>query len=209
MLIILTKFAIALTAVLSFTMGIYTLLKNPKGRPSQLWFLNSIVVFIWSASGFALMVLESYTLAILAVKFFHFTTAFLFQEKAKKLFIIFGYAITSLIIILIFFSTLILKDYAYLEGFGYYGIPGALFYLLVITFLGYIIYTFYLLVRGYQASDGIRRKQIIYLIIGSGLGYLGASTGFFVNIFNVFPYGWLVIPIYPLLITYAIYLKKY
>ncbi|MBU1163957.1 hypothetical protein KKA15_00150 [Patescibacteria group bacterium] len=220
MLLILTKISVILTAIFAFGMGVYTLYKNPKAKVNQIWFLNNLVVMIWAISGCIIMMTSSYATGILGVKisfigvtlavlFFHFVTTFLFQEKRHKLKIIIGYIVLALIIILIAFSKLFLKDINYLNGFGYYALPGLLFNYVVVFFSIYVVYTFYLLFKAYKVADGIKKKQIYYLILGLGIGFLGASTGFLINIFEVFPYGWLLVPFYPILISYGMFLKKY
>jgi len=220
MLLLLTKISIVLTAIFAFSMGVYTLYKNPKARVNQIWFVHNIIVTIWAASGYLIMVTSRDVHGVINVKltfvgiltaifFFHFVTIFLYQEKAHRLKIIIGYSISFLFVILLFASSLVLKDFSYLAGFGYYAVPGVLFNYLVIFFFLYVAYSFYLLIKAYGVSDGIKKKQIFYILAGMVFGYLGASTGFLINLFNVFPYGWILVPFYPILITYGIFLKKY
>jgi|GEM_PF-3624787 len=68
-----------------------------------------------------------------------------------------------------------------------------------------VLYAHAIFVKEFVVSRGNRRIQMKYLLIGSGIGFLGGCTTFLpIYGFRLFPYGVFLVPIYIFLVGFAI-----
>jgi signal transduction histidine kinase len=68
-----------------------------------------------------------------------------------------------------------------------------------------VAYSLFLLFQKFRSSAGIRKNQIRYLLLGMLLGFSGGITNFLpVFGINFYPFGNVTIPLYCLIVTYAI-----
>lgn len=110
------------------------------------------------------------------VSFLHFATAFL--EINRKKVVAFGYLL-SLFFASFVFSPLYIKDMRPVSIFPWWGVPGILYYFFLMMFLVYAVYACYLLFRHYRTAETTRRKQqILYILVGMIIGYVGGSSNF-------------------------------
>lgn len=210
-----------LLIVFSFGLGIFSLYTNPKSRVVQVWFLMSMAVAVWS-SGYLLTSLQAdqssafQTLRILylgacfiPVLYFHFVTAFLFRNGRQKTLIIVGYALAVIFALLVLASNYIIKGARYLDGFGHYediSYPGFLFFLAYFVFFVGLAIIF--LVIDHRRNGGVRRRQIFYILLASLIGFIGGATNFVTDLTGIYPYGQWVAWLYPVLITYGIFIDE-
>jgi signal transduction histidine kinase len=134
--------------------------------------------------------------------FLHFVISLLKLKKNKLILLVYG---LSLIFLIIDFTPLFIKDVGPILSFNYYGIPGMVFPIFLISFLSIIGYSHYLLVKFFRKSEGQVRNQLRYLLFATIIGFLGGVTTFLPN-FNieVFPFGFYLISIYVVITSYAI-----
>jgi signal transduction histidine kinase len=87
----------------------------------------------------------------------------------------------------------------------FFDVPGPLYYPYVVLWFSIVIYTQILLLRFFLNSTGRLRTQILYFIMGQIFGFSGGITNFFPTFgIEFYPFGNFTIPIYCLVITYAI-----
>ncbi len=147
--------------------------------------------------------------ALIPVLFVHFVKEF-FRDQRRIISVRLLstlYVFAGLLIFLCINGTLV-SDVAPKYGIKYLMVaePGYI-YLVVFFTLGATLGLVGLL-RGYFASQGLRRNQLKYLLFGSLLGYVGGAHNFLylydITIFPLFPYGSYAIPIYVSSTAYAI-----
>jgi len=210
-----------LLVILSFGLGIFSLIRNPKAKVVQLWFLLSMAVTIWSvgyvksllatesASGFLSLRIVYFGAALIPILYFHFVSTFLFLNKKFSYLIYTGYALAFIFLILNTLTDLVIKGAKYLENFGYYeDVTNLGFKLFLAYFLFFAGFSIYLLFSVYRRSDGLRRRQIFYILLASLFGFLGGISNFVMDLTGSYPYGQLIVWLYPLLITYGIYIDE-
>jgi signal transduction histidine kinase len=207
-------FSAALLGTLSFLVGIFVYAKNRTSNVNKTWMILNFSASLWSWSLFARELSLDKATALFFVRlcyvgaisipaiFFRFTISLLKVTKNKLLFSIY---ILSLIFIILDFTPLFIKDVKPILSFRYYGIPGTIFPFFVISFIGIIGYSHYILIQHLKRSEGKVRTQVKYLLLATIIGFLGGVSTFLPN-FNVeiFPFGFYLISIYVGIISYAI-----
>lgn len=98
-----------------------------------------------------------------------------------------------------------IRDMVPKNGFNYYVDAGFGYYIYLVYFIIIVTYGFILLFRGQAQATGVKSSQIKYVILASILGFTGAGSAFLLS-FNIYfpPYPFILLPIFPLLILYAI-----
>ena len=125
--------------------------------------------------------------------------------KLEKNRLIVAFYAFSLIFLVFDFTPLFIKDVGPILSFRYYGIPGIGLPFLYISFVGIIGYSHYILIKYFKKSEGQTRNQIRYLLFAAIIGFFGGVSTF-LPVFNieVFPFGFYLISIYVVIISYAI-----
>ncbi len=207
---------------LAFNLGVFSLWRNPKARVVQLWFLTSMAVTVWgigyllainaqsdAESFFYLRRLVYVGASLIPIFSFHFIAAFLFKHIKYKSLIFFGYILGLIFLILINFTNFIIKGVQYLENFGRYEeVANFGFKLFLIYFLFFAFFGFYLLLIGYKENDGIRKRQIFYFILAHTFGFLGGISNFITDLNGIYPYGQMIVWLYPIFVTYGIFINE-
>ena len=68
-----------------------------------------------------------------------------------------------------------------------------------------LLYSFYLLIKALLTSRGSEKNRLKYIIIGSGIGWIGGHSCLVTYLNqNIYPYGDILLGIFPLIIAYAI-----
>ena len=111
----------------------------------------------------------------------------------------------GLIFILFTFSPFLLSGVRYVFHSFYYATPGYAYHIFTVLWISIVIYSHYLLFLQYFHADGVRRSQILYLFFGSFIGFSGGITYFLIGYgIDIYPVGNFTIPLYCLIVTYAI-----
>ena len=90
-------------------------------------------------------------------------------------------------------------------GFPFWPTAGPAYIYFIIYFLVFATYGCYLLLKELRVASGAKRNQLIYIFVGSMIGYIGGSTNFplWYDI-KVYPVGNILSSVYVGLIGYAI-----
>ena len=209
-----------LIAAIFFTVfGFFTYAKNRKELVNKLFGLLSLVFAIWSYAWFALLLTrESSELAffwarllnagatLIPIFYLHWVLSVLGLHKKKRYLIATGYVITLLFFIFSFSENYI-KGVHSVFFFPFWPTAGPLYkWFLIFGYLGIVGYAFYLLIREFKKSRGEKRYQISYVIIGSLLGFGGGAINFplMYNLEILQPFGVFAIIACPLVLSYAV-----
>lgn len=139
---------------------------------------------------------------VIPAVFFHFVVSIIRQVNYKLVFAIYA---LSFIFQVFNITPLFIKDAGPILSFRYWGIPGSVYPLFVISFVAIIGYSHYVLIKYFKKSEGQIRNQIRYLLLATVIGFLGGSTGFLPNFsIEIFPFGFYLLSIYVILVSYAI-----
>jgi len=204
----------ALTGTLSLLLGIFVYLKNRSSILNQVCMFLNLSISLWSWSLFARELVYEKTIALFFVRlcyvgavlipafFLHFVSSLVKQERNRLIF--FAYAL-SLIYLAFVFTPLFIKDVGPILSFRFYGMPGTVYPLYAFSFVTVTGYSHYILIRHFKKSEGQTRNQIRYLLFAAFIGFFGGVSTF-LPIFNieVFPFGFYLISLYVLIVSYAI-----
>lgn len=197
------------------------MIKNARSKAVILWFLTCMAVGVWGV-GLSLLlfaknnyqaIICDYILyagaSLIPIFFYHFVSVLILQEKKDRLFIISGYIIALIFFIFNFIPPLLASGASGKCGFNFWVDAGIFYIPFVIYFWIYIIMSIYQLIKSYKRSDGISKRKVFYIIIGAVIAIGGGGTNFFPQLFGIYPFGNFVTFLYPILITYGMFLKKY
>ena len=210
-----------LFVIFSFGVGIFSLAKNPKSRVVKVWFLTSMAIGLWGIGLLLLLVSKTEQQAFLYSKllhigaafipifFCHFILIFLYQEQKRKTFLILGYILATVFTVLTFTGSLMVsKVVSDAFGFNFWFEVGSLYFVFITYFSLYAISAIYFLTKGYKQNDGIRRRQIFFLLIATIVGFGGGMSNFLPQTAGIYPFGHFVAWLYPLFITYGIFIDE-
>ncbi len=219
---IILTYSVGLLAVLSFVLGIYSIIVNSKSFTVKLWFLLSMAIAFWSANLFMLMnfsktenngIFYSKLLHVgasfIPIFFYHFVLSFSFQlgDKRKQIFLKFGYALATIFAALSL-TPLIGSGVSPRSGFPFWVDAGILYPFLLIYFWTYVFATLYFLYQAYTNTGGVMKKKTLYLLIASIIAFGFGGTNFLPQTIGIYPFGGFIIWIYPILVTYGIFLDN-
>jgi signal transduction histidine kinase len=143
---------------------------------------------------------------LIPIFYYQFTVYFLQLEKRLfyRISIIAGYFLAFLFLVLTP-SSLLVEDLEQKFSFVYWPNAGQLYIFFIVFFAFFFLMTAYIYLRGYQEEQGIKKEQIKYLLLGTGVGFIGGATNFplWYDI-PVLPYGNILVSIYVLFTAYAI-----
>jgi len=208
---------VAAILVLFFNFFVY--LKNKKSKVNLTFATFGFFISLWLFS-FAI----AYNIVNLALKLFWFKIgyigitfipcgfyAFIFflLERKKDKFIVFFNYILGVCFVILNFSCLPLITGLYKYPWGYY--PRASLFLHPIFLLFFnslftfsIINLLFAFLRKDSKFNAIQRIRIKYILFGSIFGVMGTVDYFGNYGINVFPFGFVFMLIYPIILTYAI-----
>jgi len=206
-----------ITAIASFMLGGFVLVKNRKSRQSQVWVLTSLAIFIWTFSLF--WCFESSTkqealfwqkmlylgTTLIPILFYNYSLLLLGTFKKNRFFVYVGYLIAAFFIIILFFTNLMIDGILPRNDMGYWAIGFSNIYYF---YLGYFIIYVYLLLfslfQGLKNNNGIKKEQIRFVYYAALIGFIGGSFNFLLDFGFKYPVGNLFVFLYVFFITYAI-----
>jgi len=208
------ELASLITAITSLSLGIFAYFRG-RSRSSKIWGVFALSIAIWSygigkkfgATDVATALFWGrfhYVGAVfIPTLLLHFILIFKERFKGKLVFATMaGYAI-SLLLFVSNFSDLLISNVTKKMG-TYFIVPGIIYPFFALFFLAYIVFANFILIQGYRSSSSITRNQTKYLIIASVIGFSGGISAFMPVFLNIFPYGIYFIPLYSLIVTYAV-----
>lgn len=204
-----------LTSLITLFFGLFVYFDNPKRLENQTWLLFSITIAIWSF-GFGQMISSStYDAArfwaklshigtiFIPVTSFHFVLAFLgsLTPRTKRI-LAGGYFLSGI------FEFLSLSDLLYEVKpafyFSFYA-GGQRYLLFVIMFVFFVSMCIYELLQGYRNTSGIKRNQILYILLAFIVSYGGWVINFLPALdLKIYPIGQYLVPLYMAFVGYAI-----
>jgi len=221
MLNITLTYSVGLLAFLSFSLGIYSILVNPKSWTVRLWFLTSMAISLWSACLFLLMLLgkdESdgifYSKILTAgasfipIFFCHFVLNFTLQigNRKKVLFLYVGYFL-AIIFSLLSSTSLIVAGGSSRAGYPSWVDAGKLYPLLLAYFWVYVLAGIFFLYQAYGRTGGTTKRKTLYLLVASIIAFASGGTNFLPQTLGIYPFGNFITWLYPVIVTYGIFVK--
>lgn len=210
-----------LTVIFCLSLGIYSVRRRYGDIIIRLWFFLCLAVSVWCGSyiflnfsdesGLAMFYIRLIyiSISLIPVLFLHFVVRYLHRYSFDKKIIGLGYIISLIFIFLFTFTNLIISGTKYTYGFGRHESVNNFAYLFfLIYFFSCIAWAIILLYREYKNSVGVKKRQVYFLILASFFGFVGGSTNFMTNMWGVFPYGQMFVWLYPILITYGIFMDE-
>lgn len=211
----------ALTFIFSFALGIFTILHNFKSKVHWLWFSTSMGVALWAIGSVAAELFSNdRELSLMSFKvldigatlvmifYLHFAIEFLNLKSKYKALIVTNYLLGMFFLFSLSFTTWIVVGVEQRLDFNYWEKGGILYPFYFIYCLLIFLISLYLQIKGYKTNEGLKRRQLVYLISALIVGFGGGMTVFFPELFNIYPIGIFFVFLYPILITYGIFLRR-
>ena len=192
------------------------LLKFGKTKIHFVWAMFNLSIFVWSTGLYLANFFKDPSLIhiflrvsfgaglFIGVFFFHLST-FFYPTKKPIVRIAYTQAILFLLYNICWGERYLPEAYK-LFGVYYYSHLVSFSSLLAATiWVSFILLGFYRLIKAYRSSAGVRRLQLKYLLIGMLIGWGGGLLYIFPFLkIPVFPLGNFTIPLYSIIVTYAI-----
>lgn len=209
-----------LTAITTFLLGIFVLVKNLRNIVNKTFAFYSFSISWWSFSEIWGIVCDKKSTALtwtrieqvgvffIPTLFIHFVISLL-NIKNKKWLLRFAYC-CSIVFAILCYTPLMIADSVpnpvpYVK---YFGSPGLAYHFAILFFVVLTIYGLSKLYSTYRLSYGARRNQLKYLFWSSLIGYTGGAANFFlvydISIPTWNPFGTYALPMYIAVVAYAI-----
>jgi hypothetical protein len=208
-----------ITAIISISLGVFVFSKNTKSTINRTWLALSCCVSVWSFGIFALHGSSDATRALFWIHFMYVGAIFvppfflhlifsLLEEKRStrdiRILIIF-YSIGIIFLISNLSGAMFVKGVKPTLGFKYFTDPGVLFPSYGMFFLGTATYALFKIIKVYPSVSGVKRNQLKYIFITTIAGFGGAlSTMLPMLHIKTPPFGYYLILLYTLIVSYAI-----
>ncbi|HNP30236.1 MAG TPA: histidine kinase N-terminal 7TM domain-containing protein [Nitrospirales bacterium] len=190
--------------------------RAPKDPRHWTFGLFGISTALWSFGYFAWLVSDSQFFALLNLRilmagaifipitFLHHVLYLLKKEHTYSAIIKLNYAV-GVIFLLADFTPLFIQGVRQISVFPFWGVPGLAFHFCLIWWVGLVIFAHSLLVQAYAKEKGLRRRQFLYLLVGSGIGYIGGATNYplWYGI-EILPYGTIGFTVYISIVAYTL-----
>lgn len=208
------ELACFITAVTSFCVGFFAYFTG-RNQSSKFWGFLCLSITIWSfglGKKFGSPDIQAalfwgrfhyFGAVFIPSLYFHFVLSLTKKTNRKWIYPIATGYMLSLLLFILNFSNLLVSNVIWKMG-TYFIIPGSLYPVFTLFFFSYIVVAHYILIQSFRTSSGLTRLQIGYLLASSIVGYSGGITAFMPVFFNSFPYGLYFIPLYTLIVTYAV-----
>ena len=207
--------SLSLTALASFSLGLFVLSKNIRNQINIIFFLFCFSVCLWSfltvflltaptaEQGLFYSKTSNVAAAFISSFFLHFCYVVANAQKKDRPLLNVSYASSILIT---FFS--LSDNFTYVEKvafFNFYTRAKPFYYFFTFHFLFFSILGQLALIRGIKISDKEKANQLIYILVATSLGYLSGFTYFLpVYGFPPVPFFPHFVWLYTAIISYAI-----
>ena len=211
-----------INGIVSSAFGILIIGKNWRERANQIYFLMTISLAVWSFSYWQWLLSSEYDMAFfwirllsfgslfIPVLFFHWVTLLLDKRSINSIILYISYI--SIIIVSFFINTeFFIESVRQISFFTFWPIAGFAYdFYFSFIYLGLISYTIYILIRSYNSEKISDKKgQILYILIGSLLGFGGGLTNFPLWFGIPFPpYGNFLVTAFPFFLGYSTFKYK-
>lgn len=178
--------------------------------------LFGIATALWSFGYFAWQVSDSEFFALLNLRilmagaifipitFLHHVLYLLGKENAYSGTIKWNYLLGG-VFLLADFTPFFIQGVRQISVFPFWGVPGLVFHFCLIWWVGLVLFAHLFLTQAYTREKGLRRRQFLYLLIGSGIGYIGGATNYplWYGI-EILPYGTIGFAVYISIVAYTL-----
>lgn len=211
-----------LTAITTLFLGIFVLIKNYKNVVNKTFALYSFSICWWGFCQIWLIACDKRLTALIWTRieqvgvffiptlFVHFVISLL-NIKIKKGILGFAY-IVSTFFALLCPTALMMADAVPKKSIPYvkyFATPGLAYHLAILYFIVMVTYGLAKLYKAYITSSGLRQNQLKYLVWSTLFGYLGGGANFLlvygISIPFLNPFGTYALPIYIIIVAYAIH----
>ncbi len=174
-----------MTTIVALFLGVFVLL-NTRNKMTILFFYMNIFIALWSLFYAIWVIADSYNAALLyarilnffsifiPVLYFHWICIFLNKERKCKFFLIFSYIFTG-VIALFGFGNLFIDRVQRVMSFEYFPHSGIVHSIFLIYWIIIIFYSIVLLIGEYKRADKKYKKQILFVLYGSIIGFGGGA----------------------------------
>ena len=205
-----------IAGTINILLGSFVYVKNPKRATNIFLALMAFSIALWNAADILMPFSKNPSIALwwdricyigaifIPVFSIHFVISIvrdiLDKNWRKILTITYGSAYVLLCFI---FTPFIIKE-VWLEPFK--EVPGFLYPLFIIFFIGYFLYGLYILIIGFKKSTGLKRTQISYLFLAYFIGLVATVVYFLIILqgISMLPLHHIIEIGYILVVTYAI-----
>jgi hypothetical protein len=140
----------------------------------------------------------------------HWILSFLeFNKKRKK--IIFFYYFLTFIAVALSFSNYYVTGVEPVRQFSYWPQIGWIYILfLIVCWTPIFLYSFFILIKEFKNRKTAKRQQILYILLGLIIGFLGGSTNFLLmmGIDILSPVGSIFVIAFPISFAYAVIVHR-
>ncbi len=203
-----------INAVTSLILGLLVLSQGKTKKINIVFFFFTLAVAFWSVAYFFWQISLNASQALfwsqilmigailIPVFYFHFILVFLNIQKRRLVYLAY---ILAAIFLFLDFTTYFIVDVSQKLNFEFWPTAGPVYSVFLLTWLFYAIYTVYVLYKHMYTSYGIRRKQLMYILIGTIIGYAGGITNFFLWYgILIPPVGNIFVSVYVLFVSFSI-----
>lgn len=204
------------TFVTTLFLVVFVYFQNSESLVNKSYSIYNFFVALWSFCYFKMITATTPEISLfwsralhigtifIPITFLHFSLVLLNLQTQKKRILIAGYSL-AVLFLAFYFSPLFITGVKPIFFFNYFVVVGPIHYLFTIFFFSYVIYTEYILFRGFKATKGIKSMQIKYVFWAYLLAYTGGISAF-LPAYNIapLPLGLYPIPLGMLIVTYAI-----
>lgn len=190
--------------------------RAPKDPRHWTFGLFGISTALWSFGYFTWQISDSEVYALLNLRilmagaifipitFLHHVLYLLRKENSCWPIIKWNYVV-GVIFLITDFTPFYIQGVRSISVFPFWGVPGMAFHFCLIWWVGLVVYAHVLLIQAYSKESGLRRRQFLYLLIGSGIGYVGGATNYplWYGI-EVLPYGTVGFAVYISIVAYTL-----
>lgn len=205
-----------INAITSFLLGAFVLSRNVKAPTNRSFAYFAFSVGFWSYFYFLWLISTDATKALLWCRvlmagaifipsaFLHFCINLIDRRKEYLKTIILGY-LGSVIFLLLDFTPLYIPDVRPRLIFPFWPTAGITYAPFLAMFIGLTFYAHILLFREYKKASGFKRHQILYVFLGTAIGFTGGTTNYplWYDI-NILPIGNILVSVYVASVAYAI-----
>lgn len=207
-----------INAFISGLLGFLVIFKNRKEIINKVFFGLNISIVFWSLSYWQWMLSDNSINALLWIRllsigslfipifYFHWILSFCGLNKSKKNFLKILYFI-GFIFLLFSFSNNFIESVESKYIFPFWPNAGILYSLyLIFIYFGLTIYALIILRKEYKRKSLENKLSIKYIFWGSIIGFSGGATNFFLWYdIPIFPYGNILVSLYPIVLSVAIF----
>jgi two-component system nitrogen regulation sensor histidine kinase GlnL len=205
-----------LNGVAAIGLAAFVYFRAPKDPRHWTFGLFGISTAVWSFGYFTWQISDSEAFALLNLRilmagaifipitFLHHVLYLLQKEKACWSTIRWNYVVGGIFLITDF-TPFFIQGVRPISVFPFWGVPGIAFHFCLIWWVSLVIFAHFLLIQGYLKEKGLRRRQFLYLLFGSGIGYVGGATNYplWYGI-EILPYGTVGFAVYISIVGYTL-----